>query len=56
MNGIPKYLIYDARYRFDEDRATVYCTADTLEEARDDVKEYGDCVIVESETGEIIEN
>jgi hypothetical protein len=42
------YLIYDARYNIDEDSATILATADTMKEAKEISKEYGDdCVIVE---------
>ena len=51
----PKYLIYDGRYIFDEDRAVVMDTADTIKEAKESVLEYGDAVIVETETGNIVE-
>ena len=55
MSDIPKYLIYDARYRFDEDRALVMDTADDLKEAKEAAADQGDCVIVDSATGEIVE-
>jgi len=55
MSDIPKYIIYDARYRYDEDSAIVMAMADTLSEARQAAKEQGDAVVVESATGEIIE-
>jgi hypothetical protein len=50
-----KYLIMDGRYRFDEDRAVCMDTADTLDEARSAVKVQGDAVVVDAETGEIVE-
>lgn len=40
------YYIYDGRYWTDPDRALVMTICDTLEEAREDVKDYGDAVIV----------
>lgn len=50
---IPAYMIYDGRYRFDEDRAMVFDTAEDLEEAVLCAKEHGDCVVVNSKTGTI---
>lgn len=42
-----KYLIYDGRYPFDPDRATVMEVCDTLKEAQQNRTDYGDdCVIV----------
>lgn len=42
------YLIYDARYRYDEDAATLFEACYTLEEAIENHKDYGnDTVIVE---------
>jgi hypothetical protein len=52
---VPKYMIYDARYRFDEERAIVMDMADSLTEAMEAAKQQGDCVIVDSRTGEIVE-
>lgn len=41
------YVIYDARYKTNPDRATVMETCDTLGEARRNAPDYGDdCVIV----------
>lgn len=51
----PKYLIFDARYRHDPDRAYCMDTADTLEEAKEAAEDQGDCVIVETETMEIVD-
>lgn len=51
----PKYYIFDARYRYDVDRAIVMDTADTLGEALAVVDDYGDAVIVDSRSGEIVE-
>jgi len=50
----PRYLIYDARYRFDEERALVMDMADSLYEAREAAKDQGDCVIVDGKTGAIV--
>ena len=52
---IPPYVIYDGRYRFDEDGALVCCCCETIEEAREMAPYYGDAVIVDSKTGEIVE-
>jgi len=42
------YVIYDSRYLTDEDSASVYQMADTLNEARELVKtDWNDGVIVE---------
>ncbi len=39
------YLLYDARYP--SERATVYCVADTLQEAKEDKEEmFNDAIIV----------
>ena len=56
MNNVhvPKYMIYDGRYRFDEDRAIVMDMADTLSEAKAAAKDQGDAVVVDSKTGEIV--
>jgi len=44
------YFLYDSRYTDNPDRAIVYCAADTLEEAKEDKKEYfPDAVIVKYE-------
>lgn len=44
-----KWLIYDARYRTDEDRAICLLFCDSLQEARREAPEYGDeNVIVEA--------
>lgn len=48
------YLIYDARYRYDEDAATVFEVCDTVDEAEDNHKDYGnDTVIVEYDMDEV---
>lgn len=54
MKNVPKYMIYDGRYRFDEDRAIVMDMADTLSEANAAAKDQGDAVVVDSKTGAIV--
>lgn len=45
-----KYLIYDARYHTDPDRAVVFEVCDSLEEANNSKDDYGtDCVVVKEE-------
>lgn len=45
-----KYLIYDARYWTEPDRATVFEVCDTKKEAERNKSVYGDdCVVVEEE-------
>lgn len=39
------YVLYDERATYDVDDASVYCLADTEEEARDDAKDFTPCVI-----------
>jgi len=51
----PRYIIFDGRYRFDEESATVMDMANSLNEAKEAAKNQGDCVIVDNKTGEIIE-
>ena len=53
---VPAFLIYDGRYRFDEERAIVMDTADSLAEAREAAADQGDAVVVDSLTGEIVED
>jgi len=48
------YLIFDGRYHFDRDRALVLDTCETLKEAKQAVKSFGDAVIVLAKTEEII--
>ena len=54
MKDVPKYLIYDGRYRFDEDRAIVMDMEDDFEDAIRSAKSHGDAVVVESKTGEVV--
>jgi len=50
MNPIYKYLIFDARYNYDEDEAFVFDVCDSLKEAQLERTEHGkDCVIVRME-------
>lgn len=45
-----QWMLFDGRYRSDEDRATCYECCETLKEARMSAKDYGDdTVIVEAE-------
>jgi len=44
------WLLFDGRYRTDEDRAVCYEVCDTLKEAKQNAGDYGDdTVIVEGE-------
>jgi|WetSurMetagenome_2_1015567.scaffolds.fasta_scaffold711643_2 hypothetical protein len=55
-NKLPRYIIYDGRYKFDPDRALVMDMENDIEEARRMSKEYGaDCVIVDTQTGEAVQ-
>jgi len=51
----PKYLIFDGRYRYDPDRATLLLACETLEEAKRHHKDWGDAVIVDAKTGEVVQ-
>jgi len=51
----PKYLIYDGRYRSIADRALVLETCEHLKEARQRLPFFGDAVIVDAKTGEIVQ-
>ena len=53
----PKYLIMDARYVYDEDRAICMDTAETLEEARKAAKAQGDgnCIVDACDNGGLVE-
>ena len=45
------WLLYDGRYRTDEDEAVCYEMCETLKEAKKSANDYGDdTVIVEAET------
>jgi hypothetical protein len=45
------WMLFDGRYRTDEDRAVCYEVCETLKEAKDNADDYGtDTVIVEGET------
>lgn len=47
------WMLFDGRYRTDEDRAVCYEVCDTLKEAKENANDYGDdTVIVEGETFE----
>ena len=48
------YLIMDGRAHYDVDVASVLDTADTLDEARREVKRWGDAVVVDAETMEVV--
>ena len=52
------WMLFDGRYRTDEDRAICYEFCETLKEARENAPEYGDdTVIVEAEVeGDEIKN
>ena len=52
------WMLFDGRYRTDEDRAVCYESCDTLKEAYNNVDDYGgDTVIVEFEVdGNTIKN
>lgn len=52
------WMLFDGRYRTDEDRATCYEVCESLREAKNSAKDYGnDTVIVEGDLkGSIIEN
>jgi len=50
MKTLTKYIIYDARYTFDPDRANIFEVCDTKEEAEEAKFDYGtDCVVVREE-------
>ncbi len=52
----PKYLIFDARAMTDLDGATVITSANTIEEARQDVKDFGqDACIFSNESENLTE-
>ena len=40
------YLLYDARYRYDEDTATLFEVCDTLQEAKENAPDYGDDTVI----------
>ena len=43
-----QFVLYDSRYLTNEDSASVYCCADTIEEAREDREDmFPDAIIVE---------
>lgn len=50
----PRYWIMDGRANYDIDSAVVISTCATLAEARAEVNDYGDAVIVDSETGMVV--
>lgn len=39
------YIVYDGRAMYDVDEASVFCTADSLDEAITDAKDYGEGVV-----------
>lgn len=39
------YIVYDGRAMYDVDSASVFTTANSLKEAREDAKSYGEGVI-----------
>jgi hypothetical protein len=55
MQNKPKYLIFDARFRQDEERAIVLDTAEDLAEAFETAGDYGDAVVVDSTSNKIME-
>ena len=40
------YLLFDARYRYDEDRAICFTVCNTLQEARNEAPDYGDDTVI----------
>jgi selenophosphate synthetase-related protein len=54
MGKRKQYLVMDGRARFDQDRAIVCEVCDSLKEAKSVVRNYGDAVVVDSETNEIV--
>lgn len=40
------WLLFDGRYRTDPDRAMVMTTADSLEEAQEDISMFGDDTVI----------
>ena len=46
-----KYIVYDGRYNTDPESAEIMCVCDTLHEALDASKDYGDdCIVEENES------
>ena len=50
------YVIYDGRARFDEDAAAIMDTANSLEEAREVVKDTDWVIFEYDERGSLLEN
>lgn len=49
MTKIKIWMLFDGRYRTDEDRAVCYEVCETLKEAKENANDYGDdTVIVEA--------
>lgn len=53
-NKPPRYWIMDGRANFDVDDAKIISCCETLKEARAEVGDYGDAVIVCSETQAVV--
>jgi hypothetical protein len=53
-NKQPNFIVYDGRYRFDQESALVMCTANSLQEAKRFIADSGDAVAVDNITGEIV--
>ncbi|WKZ19755.1 MAG: hypothetical protein QY310_04140 [Candidatus Jettenia sp. CY-1] len=49
MNKEHKFLLMDGRAWFDVDKAVVFEVCDSIEEARENKKTYGDAVVVKAE-------
>lgn len=46
MKSKKQYLLFDGRYRTDEDRAICYAVYDTEKEAKKECKEFGDDTVI----------
>ncbi len=47
MSKKKQYIIYDGRAIYNEDAASVLCCAETLKEAKNDCKMYGEACVFE---------
>jgi hypothetical protein len=54
MNKNKEYWIMDGRARFDMDIAIVCEVCDSLKEAKQMVSEYGDAIVIDPDTDEIV--
>lgn len=50
----PAFVVFDARYAWDPDRAAVMSTADTIEEAKDLAPDYGIGTVVVDRDGKVV--